>query len=136
MNSIFTEDNLLAFTCAARYGSFSKAAEELGVTTSAISYTIKRIETYLDVVLFVRNTRNVELTESGDYFYRKAMELLNDFHTIKRSIDTIAQGIEVKVRICINHLLHTPHSTPYRPFATNPEKKVSDLPDHYYYRSL
>lgn len=45
MNSIFTEENLLAFTTAARFGSFSKAAEELGLTTSAISYTIKRMET-------------------------------------------------------------------------------------------
>ena len=65
MNSIFTEENLLAFTTAARFGSFSKAAAELGVTTSAISYTIKRMETGLDVVLFVRNTRSIELTESG-----------------------------------------------------------------------
>lgn len=38
MNSIFTEENLLAFTTAARFGSFSKAADELGLTTSAISY--------------------------------------------------------------------------------------------------
>lgn len=45
MNSIFTEENLLAFTTAARFGSFSKAAEELGLTTSAISYTIKRVMT-------------------------------------------------------------------------------------------
>lgn len=60
MNSIFTEENLLAFTTAARFGSFSKAAAELGVTTSAISYTIKRMETGLDVVLFVRNTRSIE----------------------------------------------------------------------------
>ena len=34
MNSIFTEENLLAFTTAARFGNFSKAAEELGLTTS------------------------------------------------------------------------------------------------------
>lgn len=37
MNSIFTEENLLAFTTVARFGSFSKAAAELGVTTSAPS---------------------------------------------------------------------------------------------------
>ena len=80
MNSIFTEENLLAFTTAARFGSFSKAAEELGLTTSAISYTIKRMETGLDVVLFTRSTRSIELTESGRYFFRKATDLLNDFH--------------------------------------------------------
>lgn len=65
----FTEENLLAFTTAARFGSFSKAAEELGLTTSAISYTIKRMETGLDVVLFTRSTRSIELTESGRYFF-------------------------------------------------------------------
>ena len=111
MNSIFTEENLQAFTTAARHASFSKAAQELGVTTSAISYTIKRIETWLDVVLFIRNTRSIELTESGYYFYRKATDLLHDFHAIQRGIDTISQGIEVKVRICINHLLYTPRHT-------------------------
>lgn len=111
MNSIFTEENLLAFTMAARLGSFSKAAEELGLTTSAISYTIKRMEMGLDTILFTRNTRTIELTESGRYFFRKAIDLLNDFHAIKRSIDTIAQGIESRVRICINQLLYTPHHT-------------------------
>ncbi|STM20431.1 LysR family transcriptional regulator [Escherichia coli] len=69
----------MAFTTAARFGSFSKAAEELGLTTSAISYTIKRMETGLDVVLFTRSTRSIELTESGRYFFRKATDLLNDF---------------------------------------------------------
>lgn len=111
MNSIFTEENLLAFTTAARFGSFSKAAEELGLTTSAISYTIKRMETGLDVVLFTRSTRSIELTESGRYFFRKATDLLNDFYAIKRSIDTISQGIEARVRICINQLLDTPKHT-------------------------
>lgn len=71
MNSIFTEENLLAFTMAARYSSFSKAAEELGLTTSAISYTIKRMEMGLDVVLFTRSTRSIELTESGRYLFRR-----------------------------------------------------------------
>lgn len=111
MNSIFTEENLLAFTTAARFGSFSKAADELGLTTSAISYTIKRMEAGLDVVLFTRNTRSIELTESGYYLFRKATDLLNDFHAIKRSIDTISQGIEARVRICINQLLYTPRHT-------------------------
>ncbi|ELC7896786.1 LysR family transcriptional regulator, partial [Escherichia coli] len=82
MNSIFTEENLLAFTMAARYRSFSKAAKELGLTTSAISYTIKRMEMGLDVVLFTRTTRSIELTEPGHYLFCKATDLLNDYHSI------------------------------------------------------
>lgn len=64
------------------------------MTTSAISYTIKRMETGLDAALFVRNTRSIELTESGFYFYRKATNLLNDFHAIKRGIDTISRALK------------------------------------------
>lgn len=95
MNSIFTEENLLTYTTAAKYASFSKAAEELGITTSAVSYTIKRIETYLDVVLFIRDTRNIELTEAGYYFYRKATDLLNNFHLIKRVFTLLSRGLKL-----------------------------------------
>ena len=52
------------------------------------------------------------------YFTRPTQEgvfcgkdLLNDFYAIKRSIDTISQGIEARVRICINQLLYTPKHT-------------------------
>lgn len=93
------------------FWQFQQGGGGAGLTTSAISYTIKRMEAGLDVVLFTRNTRSIELTESGRYFFRKATDLLNDFHAIKRSIDTIAQGIEARVRICINQLLYTPKHT-------------------------
>ncbi|BCQ43742.1 hypothetical protein ERHA55_12690 [Erwinia rhapontici] len=111
MNSIFSEENLQVFVTVVQCASFSKAAIELGVTTSAVSYTIKRIETGLGVPLFVRHPRRIELTESGDYFYRKALTLLNDFGAIQYGVDAIAQGVEARVRICINHLLYTPHHT-------------------------
>lgn len=111
MHSIFSEENLLTFTTAARCGSFSKAAHELGVTTSAISYTIKRLEAGLDAQLFIRNTRNITLTDAGNYFFRKATELLSHFDDTRHAIDTISRGVEARVRICINQLLYTPQHT-------------------------
>ncbi|AMV48472.1 transcriptional regulator GcvA [Paraburkholderia caribensis] len=56
---------LRAFECAARLESFSRAADELCVTQGAISWHIKRLEAYLGVPLFRRQTRAVELTEYG-----------------------------------------------------------------------
>lgn len=111
MNSIFNEENLQVFTTVARCHSFSQAALELGVTTSAISYAIKRMETGLAVALFLRHARRVELTESGHYFHQKALALLDDFRAIKQGVDAIALGVESRVRICINHLLFTPRHT-------------------------
>lgn len=56
---------LRAFEAAARHLSFSRAADELCVTQSAISRQIKALETYLGVPLFRRLTRVVELTDAG-----------------------------------------------------------------------
>ena len=56
---------LVAFECVARQLSFVRAAEELDVTTTAISKTIKQLEAQLHVRLFNRTTRSVALTEAG-----------------------------------------------------------------------
>ena len=59
---------LRAFEAAARHLSFSRAAEELGVTQGAVSRQIKALEDYLEEQLFRRLTRALELTELGhDY---------------------------------------------------------------------
>jgi len=56
---------LVSFECVARHLSFVRAAEELDVTTTAISKTIKQLEAQLGVRLFNRTTRSVGLTEAG-----------------------------------------------------------------------
>src|SRR2546426_399357 len=59
---------LPAFEAAARLLSFSKAAQELHVTTAAISQQIKQLEGHLGLSLFRRLTRRVELTDAGQQF--------------------------------------------------------------------
>ncbi len=59
---------LPAFEAASRLLSFSKAATELHLTTAAISQQIKQLEGHLDMPLFRRLTRRVELTEAGTAF--------------------------------------------------------------------
>lgn len=54
-----------AFESAARHLSFTAAADELGITHSAISHRIKLLEEYLGIVLFRRETRGVSLTTAG-----------------------------------------------------------------------
>jgi len=61
---------LRAFEAAARYRSFSRAAEELNVTTSAISHQLRTLEDWLNVPLFVRNSRPIKLTEAGIAYSR------------------------------------------------------------------
>ena len=57
--------SLRAFEAAARHLSFKKAAEELGVTPTAVSHQIRQLEASLGQQLFRRLTRRVELTDAG-----------------------------------------------------------------------
>jgi DNA-binding transcriptional LysR family regulator len=63
-------DDLLAFLAVAREGSFTKAAAKLRVSQSALSYTIKELETRLKLRLLTRTTRSVSPTEAGERLLR------------------------------------------------------------------
>ena len=56
---------LRSFEAAARYGSFSQAAEELCVTQSAVSHQIRQLESWFGFELFHRNGRRISVTDKG-----------------------------------------------------------------------
>lgn len=65
-------DGVEAFLSVARHRSFRKAAADLGVTPSAISQTVRVLETRVGAALFTRTTRSVGLTEAGERFLSRA----------------------------------------------------------------
>ena len=60
---------LRAFEATARHLSFSKAAEELHVTPAALSHQIRGLEDMLELKLFHRRARAIELTDAGRLIY-------------------------------------------------------------------
>lgn len=76
-------NDLKAFVVIAQTGSFTKAAGQLGVSQSALSYTLKMLEQRLGVKLLNRTTRSVSPTQEGE-------QLLND-------IEPLITGIEQKL---------------------------------------
>jgi len=69
-------DLIQGFEAAARNLSFTKAAEELLITQSAVSRQIRALEEHLGVTLFERRPRTLTLTEPGRTLQRAAAELL------------------------------------------------------------
>lgn len=63
-------NDLQAFVLVARAGSFTRAAARLGVSQSALSHTIRALETRLGVRLLTRTTRSVSPTEAGERLLR------------------------------------------------------------------
>ncbi|PVZ20125.1 MULTISPECIES: LysR family transcriptional regulator [unclassified Pseudomonas] len=69
--------NLLSvFERVAQLGSFRAAADQLGVTRSAVSQSVRRLEDSLGVALLLRSTRNVRPSEAGERLLRQIREPL------------------------------------------------------------
>ena len=79
-------DLLEPFEAAARLGSFTRAADELSVTQSAISQRVRKLEELLDIKLFERNHRSIELTREG-------RELLNGVTVALRHLISATSGL-------------------------------------------
>ncbi|MDS9466077.1 LysR substrate-binding domain-containing protein [Paracoccus sp. MBLB3053] len=83
---------LRAFEAVARHLSFTRAAEELGMTQAAVSYQIRMLEERLGAPLFLRKTREISLTETGALFARPtidAFDLLRETYS-EPSADTVS----------------------------------------------
>jgi DNA-binding transcriptional LysR family regulator len=77
---------LEAVIAIARRGTFRAAAIELGMSTTALSHTIGRLEAGLGVRLFNRTTRSVSLTDAGRLFMEQVAPSLQDLHVALESV--------------------------------------------------
>lgn len=77
------------FYCAAKALNFSKAAQTLHVTQSAVSQAIKSLESQLGVALFYRQGRIVSLTYEGDVLYQHVEKAYHFFLSAEKAIDNI-----------------------------------------------
>ncbi|QXC52910.1 LysR family transcriptional regulator (plasmid) [Agrobacterium salinitolerans] len=71
---------LEAAVAVARRGTFRAASIDLGISTTALSHTIGRLEASLGVRLFNRTTRSVSLTDAGRLFMQNVAPSLQDLH--------------------------------------------------------
>lgn len=72
--------------------SFTKAAEQCGVSQSAISQQVKALEDDLGVRLLNRHNRTFSLTKAGDYFYKHAAGITSEVQKLEQ--DTVRIGKE------------------------------------------
>jgi DNA-binding transcriptional LysR family regulator len=79
-----------AFAQVVEAGSFAKAAERLGLSTSAASRYVAELESHLQTRLLNRTTRRVSLTESGRAFYERAVQLLSDLAEAEQEASSAA----------------------------------------------
>jgi len=74
----------------AKYHNFSRAAEEVHLTRSALSQQIRKLECELGVDLFRRSTRSVELTDAGMEFVKIASGIIGELEGLKNTMHEYA----------------------------------------------
>jgi DNA-binding transcriptional LysR family regulator len=100
------------FTQVVDSGSFAKAADRLGLSTSAASRQVADLETHLQTRLLNRTTRRVSLTESGRAFHGRAVELLADLEEAEREASSAAAVPRGTIRLTAAVTLGVRHLAP------------------------
>jgi DNA-binding transcriptional LysR family regulator len=87
-HSLPSLDLLKGFESAARHLNFTRAADELFVTQSAVSRQIKTLQERLGVQLFVRHARGLRLTQQGETLYRAVSQALRQVDEAMQTLST------------------------------------------------
>lgn len=116
--------NLTAFVYAIDCGSFTKAAEKLFITPTAVMKQINSLESHLNLKLIERTSQGVHLTPAGEVIYKDA-KFLFDFS--KRSIENARQAANVHEKIfCVGTSL----LNPAKPFMDLWYRVSNQFPDY------
>src|SRR5271166_4096294 len=92
-------DDLRALVAVGHERSFTKAAAKLGVSQSALSQTIRQLETRLGVRLLTRTTRSVSLTEAGERLVRTVAPRFEDIEGELAAVSELREKPAGTIRI-------------------------------------
>lgn len=99
MSELESLSGLEAFVAAVRTGSFTQAAERLGLTKSAVGKGVTRLETRLGVKLLHRSTRQLKLTFEGELYFRACAKALDDIAEAEAQISPVNGAIRGRVHV-------------------------------------
>ncbi|PSJ38336.1 LysR family transcriptional regulator [Allosphingosinicella deserti] len=124
---------LAVFARVAEARSFRAAADQLGVTRSAVSQTIRRLEEMLGIALVQRTTRSVSLTEAGTRLYEEVAPAIADMRAAVEATGSLSGRPRGQLRIAVSSIAERFLSGPLLAgFAeANPEIQIDiNVTDH------
>ena len=100
-------EGLAAFVAVAETQSFRAAGERLGVTHSAVSQAVRRLESRIGVTLFLRTTRSVRLTDAGQRLLETARTSLGDLRTTVSLLREEQSEVGGHLRLAVSSIAET-----------------------------
>lgn len=99
MASAASSVEMTVFVAAVDAGNFSAAARILGITPSAVSKQISRLEARLGARLLNRSTRRISLTDVGREFYERSQAILSDIDAAERAVGDASDRPRGRLRV-------------------------------------
>jgi DNA-binding transcriptional LysR family regulator len=99
MHSPLDSRQLRAFVCLARTASFTKTARELHLSQSAISHSLKALETEVECRLLDRVSKSVTLTQAGEQLLAHAEKILEEMDNARQGLKELAQWGHGRLRV-------------------------------------
>ena len=96
---------LRVFVTVAQARSFSRAGEMIGLSQSAVSHSVKELETQTGVKLLDRTTREVVLTEAGHQLATRLERLLDELNSTLRDVGRLGQQLSGTVRVAASQTI-------------------------------
>jgi DNA-binding transcriptional LysR family regulator len=96
---------LRIFARVAELGSFTRAADQLGLAKGRVSVAVQQLETHVGARLLQRTTRRVQLTPDGEQFLERCKELIADAEQLQAMFQPAASGLRGRLRIDLPNAL-------------------------------
>ena len=116
-----------AFCRIVERGSFTRAAEDLGVSAALLSRDLKLLEKSLGCTLLTRTTRTMALTEHGRLYYNEATVLLDQMARMEERVRAGAGTVAGRLRVNAPHSFGATVLAPILPdfLAQNPDLNLT-----------
>jgi len=104
---------LVVFALVAEERNFRAAADRLGVSRSAVSQTIKRLEESLGIALVQRTTRSVSLTEAGERLHAEVGPAITDMRSALEATQALRDRPRGQLRLAVSSIAERFLSGPF-----------------------
>ncbi|MCA1325766.1 LysR family transcriptional regulator [Herbaspirillum sp. alder98] len=121
------------FARVVEVGAFSRAAKELGLTSSSVSQHIRALETYLGTTLLHRTTRKLSLTEAGSLFYQNCVKVVATAKEAQQDVATLHNQAVGELRVAVSSFMASRYLIPALDRFIRDHPKVAvriDVCDH------
>lgn len=113
------------FVAVVEKSSFSRAAEHLGLTKSAVSRRITHLEARLGVQLLQRSTRRLVLTDAGSRYFAHASEAVHHVRSAEREAGLFGSEAVGEIRVLAPMAFGSRHLAPHLPAFLQAHPKLS-----------